>query len=310
MITVFGSINLDLIGSVERLPRPGETVPGTTFATAPGGKGANQGLAARRAGAAVRMVGAVGDDGFADVALSLLRADGLDLERVATVRAPTGVALILVDRVGENVIAVIPGANGTVGEDQAESLEFAPGDVLLLQLEVPVEAIHAAARRARSAGARVLLNFAPFRAEALDLVAEATHLVVNETECGLIAEAMGLKDEALEEQAALIAERAAAAVVVTLGREGVIAVENGRRFRAAALAVEPVDTVGAGDTFCGYLAAALADGQSLKTALALAAAAGSLACTKAGAQPSIPRRWDVEMALHSTTDPKTGRPKL
>ncbi len=307
MITVFGSINLDLIGGVERLPRPGETVPGTTFATAPGGKGANQGLAARRAGAAVRMVGAVGDDGFADVALSLLRADGLDLEHVATVRAPTGVALILVDRAGENVIVVIPGANGMVGETDAESLDFAPADVLLLQLEVPVGGAAVAARRARAAGARVLLNFAPYRSDGLDLVREATHLVVNETECALIAKAMGLQEAALEAQADLIAERTAAAVVVTLGREGVIAVEDGRRFRAAALPVDPVDTVGAGDTFCGYLATMLAEGQTLEAALVFAAAAGSLACSKAGAQPSIPRRADVEAALRSAMDPKTGR---
>ena len=192
MITVFGSINLDLIGVVERLPRPGETVPGRTFATAPGGKGANQALAARRAGAAVRIVGAVGGDGFAESALSLLRADALDLALVRAVAAPTGVALILVDSVGENVIVVVPGANGGVSEEQAEGLAFLPGDVLLLQLEVPTPAIRAAARRARAAGARVLLNFAPFRVEALDLLDAVTHLVVNETECALIAEALGV----------------------------------------------------------------------------------------------------------------------
>lgn len=299
VITVFGSINLDLIGGVERLPRPGETVPGNAFATAPGGKGANQALAARRAGAAVRMVGAVGDDGFAETALSLLRVDAIELEGVETAAGATGIALIVVDRVGENVIVVVPGANGTVGEGQAESLEFSRDDVLLLQLEVPVAAIGAAARRARAARARVLLNFAPFRVDALDLLAAVTHLVVNETECALLAEALGLTGETLEALARGLAERSDAAVIVTLGREGVFAVENGRELRAAALRVEPVDTVGAGDTFCGYLAAALAEGEPLEAALGLAAAAGSLACTKPGAQPSIPRREEVAAALRA-----------
>jgi ribokinase len=296
VITVFGSINLDLIGGVERLPRPGETVPGGAFATAPGGKGANQALAARRAGSAVRMVGAVGADGFAETALSLLRADGVNLGLVAKVDAPTGVALILVDRVGENVIVVIPGANGTVSATQAETLSFAADDVLLLQLEVPVAAVETVARRARAAGARVLLNFAPFRAEAIGAAAHATHLVVNETECALIAEALGLKSAPLETQARALSERWDAAVIVTIGKDGVVAVAEGRAYRAEALPVDPVDTVGAGDTFCGYLAAALAEGQTLDAALALAAAAGSLACTKAGAQPSIPSRGEVEAA--------------
>ncbi len=201
MITVFGSINLDLIGGVARLPQPGETVPATAFSTAPGGKGANQALAARRAGAAVRMVGAVGEDGFAEPALSMLRSDEVDLRGVRTVAGATGVALILVDRVGENVIVVVPGANGIVREVDAAALEFSPGDVLLLQLEIPIPAIAVAARRAREAGARVIQNFAPFREEAVGLVNEATHLVVNETECALVAEALGIAGGSLEEKA-------------------------------------------------------------------------------------------------------------
>jgi ribokinase len=243
------------------------------------------------------MVGAVGADGFAQAALSLLQAGGVDLAGVERVAGPTGVALILVDRVGENVIAVIPGANGTVGEARATGLAFSAGDVLLLQLEVPLPSIRAAARRAKAAGANVILNFAPFRAEALDIVNEATHLVVNETECALVAEASGLKGESLEAQARKLSERFGVTVVVTLGRDGVFAVERGRTLRAAALAVDPVDTVGAGDTFCGYLATAIAEGRTLDAALAFAAAAGSLACTKAGAQPSIPLRADVEEAI-------------
>jgi ribokinase len=297
VITVFGSINLDLIAGVERLPSPGETLPGGPFATAAGGKGANQALAARRAGAAVRMVGAVGQDGFAAPALALLREGGVDLAAVATVAEATGIALILVDRRGENVIVVIAGANGTLDAARAEALPFAEGDVLLLQLEVPVPAIAAAARRARSAGAKVLLNFAPFRADALGLLSDVTHLVVNETECALVAAALGFGDGAHEAQARAIAERTGATVVLTLGAEGVVAVDQGQVLRAPALRVEPVDTVGAGDTFCGYLATALEAGRDLQDALALAAAAGSLACTRSGAQPSIPMLAEVEAAL-------------
>lgn len=294
MITVFGSINLDLIGGVGRLPRPGETVPGTTFATAPGGKGANQALAAARAGAPVRMIGAVGRDEFAAPAQSLLRAGGVDLSSVRAVGHPTGVALILVDSAGENVIAVIPGANGTLTPATAATLDFRAGDVLVLQLEVPVAAIEVAARRARSAGAHVLLNFAPFRIDALPLIEHATHLIVNESESSLISEALGIRASEPHAQALALAERYGIAVVVTLGKDGALLVEHGRSEKVRALAVDAVDTVGAGDTFCGYLAAGLFAGQPISAALSLASAAASLACTKAGAQPSIPLRSEVD----------------
>jgi ribokinase len=293
MITVFGSINLDLIGGVERLPRPGETVAGGAFATAAGGKGANQALAARRAGAEVRMIGAVGRDGFAAPALELLKAGGVDLAGLREADAPTGVALILVDKAGENVIAVMPGANGTVSEEDAADLAFAPEDVLLLQLEVPVPAIEAAAKRARAADARVLLNFAPFRADALGLLAHATHLIVNESECALIAEAVGIPAGPLSIQAEGLAERYGLTVIATLGKQGVLAVTRGIFTECAALPVRAIDTVGAGDTFCGYLAAGLSEGLPPPQAYALAAAAASLACTRPGAQPAIPLRADV-----------------
>ena len=297
MITILGSINLDLIGTVERLPRPGETVSGGAFATAPGGKGANQALAARRAGAQVRMIGAVGRDPFADPALSLLQAGGVDLAQLRQVEGPTGVALILVDGNGENVIAVMPGANGTVDAAAAAELDFTPEDVLLLQLEVPVPAIAVAANRAKELGARVLLNFAPFHAGALPLLPHVSHLIVNESECALIAEAAGLAAGSVEEQAVGLAQTFGLTVIATLGRDGVLAVEQGSTIRAEALPVRAVDTVGAGDTFCGYLAAGLSEGLALDAAMSLSAAAASLACTRSGAQPAIPLRAEVERAL-------------
>jgi ribokinase len=226
--------------------------------------------------------------------LSLLRAGGVDLSRLREVEGATGVALILVDAAGENVIAVMPGANASVAEADAERLDFSPQDVLLLQLEVRVPAIEAAARRAMRAGARVLLNFAPFRADGLRLLAQVTHLIVNESEAALIAEAAGLPAGSIEEQAAALAEKFALTVIATLGRDGVLAVQEGRVARAAALPVQAVDTVGAGDTFCGYFAAALSEGLPLGEALSLAAAAASLACTKSGAQPAIPMRDEVD----------------
>jgi ribokinase len=305
VITVLGSINLDLIGRVARLPQPGETVPGSDFATAPGGKGANQALAAARAGGAVAMIGAVGDDGFAAEALALLRAGGVDLKRVRAADAPTGIALILVDEGGENVIAVIPGANGTVAAADVADWDFAAGDVLLLQLEVPVAAMQEAATRARAAGARVLLNLAPFRDDALTLVPLATHLIVNETECALAAAAMGVAGASVAEQARGLAERHDLTVIVTLGREGALAVAEGDVQSVPALVVDAVDTVGAGDTFCGYLAAALAEGMPLGEALVLASAAGSLACTEPGAQPAIPERSEVAALLAQERTPAT-----
>jgi ribokinase len=302
VITVFGSINLDLIGGVGRLPRPGETVPGTSFALAPGGKGANQALAARRAGTSVRMIGAVGRDAFAEPALGLLRADGVDLRKVRAVDGPTGVALILVEQSGENVIAVIPGANGSVSSTDADDLDFSTGSVLLLQLEIRADAIGAAAQRAREKGAAVLLNFAPFLSDALGLLAHATHLIVNESECAGVADAVGLAGGDLEAQAVALSKQCKLTVVVTLGAQGAIAVEDGRLLKAPALKVEAIDTVGAGDTFCGYLAASLSEGLPMPEALRRASAAAGLACTKSGAQPAIPLRAEVEAALSTAKE--------
>ena len=299
MITVVGSINLDLIANVERLPAPGETVPGSTFRTAPGGKGANQALAAARAGGQVRMVGAVGKDAFAAEALALLTEGKVDLGGVREAAAATGVALIFVDGKGENVIVVVAGANGTVLPVDLAKADFRKGDVVLLQHEVPLETVEAALDNAREAGARSILNTAPFRPEAAHLLARADHVVANETEFDLYAEALGLAGDNRESRMRAFAAGTGRTVVVTLGGDGVVAIEADRLLRVPALPVTPVDTVGAGDTFCGYLAAGLSESLPLEQALARAAAAGSLACTRNGAQPSIPLRAEVDAALKS-----------
>lgn len=297
MITIIGSINLDLIATVGRLPGPGETVLGKGFSTAPGGKGANQALAAARAGGAVRMIGAIGRDSFAGEALSLLREGGVDLSKVWETAEPTGTALILVGGDGENMIAVVPGANAAVEVAEIAAAGFAEGEHILLQHEIPLETVKATLAAAREAGAVTLLNTAPFHAEAADFLAKADYVIANETEFDLYARELALRGSSREERMRDFAETTGRAIVVTLGGAGALAATSAGLTKADSLEIAPVDTVGAGDTFCGYLAADLAGGLPLEEALRRAAAAGSLACLKPGAQPSVPLKAEVDAAL-------------
>jgi len=298
LIIVIGSINLDLIATVDRLPAAGETVPGDSFKTAPGGKGANQALAAARAGEKTRMIGAVGKDSFATEALALLDAGGVDLTGVHRAHASTGTALILVAADGENIIAVVPGANGAVLPGDLARVDLAAGDVVLLQHEIPLQTVDAALDAARAVGALTLLNTAPFRSEAAALLEKADYVVANETEFDLYGEALALKGRDRPTRMKSFAEKTGRTIVVTLGGEGVLAATPTDLIKVGALRITPVDTVGAGDTFCGYFAAGLSSGQSLEDALRRAAAAGSLACLKPGAQPSIPLGSEVAAAMN------------
>ena len=250
-----------------------------------------------RAGAKVRMVGAVGKDPFAAQALALLKEGGVDLSAVAEMHASTGIALILVGGDGENVIAVVPGANASVVPGDLAKARLSKGDVVLLQQEIPLETVSAALEAARAAGAVTVLNTAPFRAEAAPFLAKADHIVANETEFDLYAEALALPAGDRPARMRAFAERTGRSVIVTLGGEGVLAAAPDDFMQVPALKIVPIDTVGAGDTFCGYLAAGLAAGLPLEEALRRAAAAGSLACLKPGAQPSIPLAPDVDAAL-------------
>ncbi|ESZ61891.1 ribokinase [Mesorhizobium sp. L103C131B0] len=299
MIIVVGSINLDLIANVDRLPSPGETVRGSGFTTAPGGKGANQALAAARAGAKVRMVGAVGKDNFATEALALLVAGKVDLSGVGQSFASTGTALILVGADGENVIAVVPGANDSVLPGDLAKAFLAKGDVVLLQHEIPLQTVDAALDAARAAAAVTVLNTAPFRSEAAALLGKADYAVANETEFDLYGEALSLKGRDRPARMRDFARKTGRTIVVTLGGDGVLAATPDDFLTVPALKITPVDTVGAGDTFCGYLAAGLASNLPLEQALTRAAAAGSLACLKPGAQPAIPLAEDVDTALRN-----------
>lgn len=299
MITVLGSINMDLIATTARLPKPGETVAGNSFSTAAGGKGANQALAAKRAGATVRMAGAVGDDPFAAEALILLTNAGTDLSQVITAPLPTGTAHILVSGDGENVIVVVPGANSLVSEAAARKAveTMARGDILMLQLEIPAATVETALRAAKAKGVTSIINIAPLTDDAARLARLADIVVANETEFELLAGETGLSAEGREAAMRRINAQTGQTLIVTLGADGVTAIREGALVHAKGLAIEPVDTVGAGDTFCGYLAAGIDTGIPFSEALRRAAVAGSLACLKPGAQPAIPIAADVESRL-------------
>ncbi|KQZ14572.1 ribokinase [Mesorhizobium sp. Root554] len=297
MIIVIGSINLDLIATVDRLPGAGETVPGSGFSTAPGGKGANQALAAARAGGQVRMVGAVGKDNFASEALALLKGGMIDLSGVGETFASTGTALILVGGDGENMIAIVPGANGSVVPGDLSKAFLKKGDIVLLQHEIPLATVDAALDAAKKAGAVTILNTAPFRAEAAGMLAKADYIVANETEFDLYTEALSLSGRDRQARMKAFVQKTGHTIVLTLGGDGVMAATPEGFLQVPALAIKPVDTVGAGDTFCGYLAAGIAAALPLEEALWRAAAAGSLACLKPGAQPAIPLKAEVDAAL-------------
>ena len=295
MIVVFGSINLDLIGKVSRIPKPGETVPGTSFATAAGGKGANQALAARRAGAAVKMIGAAGKDSMGDQALQLLAEGGVDLSEVKRLDVAQGVAMIFVDEAGENVIGILPGANDHVTIEDAERTLATLGsnDVLVVQQEIQPGSTIRALSVARERGARSILNTAPFLGTTREAAKRADIVVANETEFALLA---GEGD--LDEKMAGYVDATGRTIIVTLGPDGAKArTAEGEVIAVPAMVVQPVDTVGAGDTFVGYLAAGLEAGLPLDQAMRRAAVAASLACLKPGAQPAIPTKDEVERAI-------------
>jgi ribokinase len=287
MILVFGSINVDLVVPVRRLPSSGETVLGGDYALFGGGKGANQALAARRAAAMVALAGAVGADAFARLALDPLRAAGVDTSGVQVADRPTGVAAIMVSATGENLIAVASGANMRARAADIPEALFGPATLLVVQMEVPPEETAAAIGRARAGGVRVLLNLAPALPFDPALLPQIDLLVTNEGEAAALATAP-----------AALARQLRRGLVVTAGAAGASAyLADGSRLAVPALPIEAVDTTGAGDTFVGVLAAALDLGQPLATALRRASAAAGLACLAKGAQSAMPDAAAIDRAL-------------
>jgi ribokinase len=277
-VAVVGSANLDLVATVPRLPRPGETLTGAALERVPGGKGANQAVAAARLGADVRLVAAVGADGFGREALAELTAAGVDLSGVQEVDAPTGIALILVDEAGENQIVVVPGANHAV--DPA-AVDVGEPDALVCQLEVLDEAIEAALRRT---DAFFCLNAAPARPVSPAILERADLIVANSLEL----EALGSSP-----MGALFA--------VTLGADGALLLEDGEEVaRAVPPPVDAVDGTAAGDAFTACLVVSLLEGRERGEALARACAAGAIAASRPGAQPSLPTAQEVDAILGAT----------
>ena len=301
-IVVVGSSNTDMIIQLERIPRPGETIIGGEFSIAAGGKGANQAVAAARAGGAVNFVACVGEDIFGEQAVAGFEKDGISVTHVLKDHdAPSGVALIFVDKKGENSIAVASGANArlTPQHIQHASDVITTADLLVMQLETPIETISAAAKLAADHNVTVILNPAP--AQELDeaLLRNISILTPNETETELLT-GIKVEDEQSANRAAdVLLGKGIQMVIITLGANGAFIAQSDYREMIAGFKVESVDATGAGDVFNGSLAVALGEGKSPAEALRFANAAAALSVTKLGAQPSAPQRGDIEALLGS-----------
>ncbi len=293
-ILVAGSANLDFVVLVHHVPAPGETVLGRSLQTYPGGKGANQAIACARAGGAdTRMLLALGSDAYALPVEASLREAGVALHVLRSADQPTGTAFIGLADDAENAIIVAPGANAALRAEDLPSLDGVSH--LLLQLETPLATVAAFARQARAAGVRVVLNAAPAQSLPADLLANIDLLIVNEAELGVVSGDPGADGD--DDLAARLARVAVPTVIVTLGALGCVARTGATMLHQPGFAVEPLDTTAAGDTFCGALVAAISQGDALAQALRRACAAAALACTRMGAQPSIPLRAEVDAFL-------------
>lgn len=294
-IVVVGSINMDLVVRAPRHPQPGETILGTDFQTFPGGKGANQAVSAARLGGQVSMVGRVGDDPFGSSLLATLEKDGINTGTVLrTDGVSSGVALITVNDAGQNNIVVVPGANGrlTPQDIHAARSVFRGASVVLLQLEIPLTTVTEAIALARLEGAQVILNPSPAQPLSPSLLAQVNYLIPNEHELSLLT---GMRPDSLSPD--ILKSMGVDCLIVTLGSEGVLVVEDQSVLRIQPHRVDVVDTTAAGDAFAGAFAVALSEGQSIKAAASFGNAAGALAVTKAGAQPSLPTRRELDEFL-------------
>ena len=303
-IAVVGSLNMDLVVRVPRMPVPGETLIGHDFHVIPGGKGANQAVAAARLGAQVTMIGRVGDDDFGRAQQRNLAQEGIDVTHVSVdPEEATGIALITLDATGQNSIILAPGANMrlTVAHVEAAAQAIADAEILICQLESPLEAVTRAIELARAQGVRVILNPAPARPLDTALLHLVDYLIPNESETTLLTGIQVTDLSSAEKAAANLRERGVSTVILTLGEQGALLSTAEGIIHEGGYSVEVVDTTAAGDAFVGGFAVALAEGQPLQEAVRFANAAGALAVTRLGAQPSLPTRRAVEqfLAQHS-----------
>jgi len=299
-IVVAGSSNTDMIVKAPRIPKPGETILGGTFTTAAGGKGANQAVAAARAGGDVTFIARLGNDMFGEQALKGFESDRINVEYVKTDKSePSGVALIVVDEKGENSIAVASGANARLSPhdvDEAEDI-IKSADILLMQLETPLETVAKAASIAKQAGVKVILNPAP--ACPLDdiLLSAIAIITPNESEAELLTGIVITDVPSAEKAALALLDRGLEVVIVTLGRKGAFLKTRDKSEVIPGFTVDAVDATAAGDVFNGSLSVALAEGKTLEEAIRFGNAAAALSVTKLGAQPSTPRRDEIERML-------------
>lgn len=300
-IVVVGSINMDLVARMSRLPRPGETLHGDDFQTIPGGKGANQAVAAARLGAQVTMIGRVGDDAFGGELLRSLEQYGVGTQFVQkTANCPSGVAVINVDASGANAIVVVAGANGRLTPDDVANCArvIASADVVIVQLETPVETVMAAIRSAREFNVRTILDPAPAPSGPLPAELQAVdYISPNQTEAEALTGIVVSDLLSAERAAKVLCDRGARHVVMKLGELGALTYSEGTSEHIAAMPTEVVDTTAAGDAFTAGLAVGLAEGRTLAEATKLGCAAGTLACTVFGAQPAMPTREKVDRFL-------------
>ena len=299
-ILVIGSLNADLVVRVLRFPQPGETISGGDLQIIPGGKGANQAVAAARQGASVAMLGRVGNDSFGPFLLDSLKSNQVDITNVHTDESATGTAVIIVDANGQNSIVLSAGANGKVSPadvDHASSLAQPPAgspSLILLQLEIPIPTVLHATQYAKQHGIRVILNPAPAQPLPDELISLTDFIIPNETELSLLT-GLEVKDVPSAEQAAkALLKRGAKNVIVTLGEKGALLISNTQVKQVDAYKVNVVDTTAAGDAFIGGFASALLRGIEIEEAVKYANACGALAATKFGAQPSLPTNEEVE----------------
>ena len=304
MITVFGSLNVDYIFQVSQLPAPGETVLASNMQVLPGGKGANQAVAAARAGAKVSMVGAVGRDALSKIALAGLLDAGVDTSAIELSTKPTGTAAINVDAQGENAITVSSGANLDARADSLDEKNLTPRTTVLLQMEVPMTAMADLVQRARKKESCIVWNLAPMHSVDLALLKQVNCLIVNEVELNQLHSELhqtpgpnngSAKD--IEQRAWDIFTLTRQSVVVTLGANGTLAVHNNTLLTVPALTISTVDTVGAGDAFTGAFTAALDLGETFPVALRWGNVAGGLACLETGAQSSLPTAAQISEHL-------------